>query len=393
MSDLTTKLQYLADTKTAIKEALVEKGVEVADTDTFRSYANKISSIESGGDLDGLIEGTITELESNVTSIKQYAFYYDSKLVSVNFPNATTAGKEVFYGCTNLESVNFPNLEITGRRFFYGCTKLTNVSLPNLTTDSESGYELFYGCTALTEVTLPKITRITGGMFEYCNALTKVNVTKELIESIGSSAFRGCSSITTADYPNATSIGNLSFDECTNLKTVNLPLADNKSTGSQRMFYHCTSLEELSLPSLTNMTTYFCNGNTSLRRVNLPVVREIMQMAFSGCTSLVIADFGLDSTTNYRVGAQAFQNCSNLQALILRRTTGIRTLPYTSTFTGSAIASGTGYIYVPRSLVATYQSATNWSTYASQFRALEDYTVDGTTTGEPDLAKMGITLS
>ena len=48
----------------------------------------------------------------------------------------------------------------------------------------------------------------------------------------------------------------------------------------------------------------------------------------------------------------------------------------------------TGYIYVPRALVDSYKSATNWSTYASQFRALEDYTVDGTIMGELDESKI-----
>ena len=33
----------------------------------------------------------------------------------------------------------------------------------------------------------------------------------------------------------------------------------------------------------------------------------------------------------------------------------------------------TGYIYVPRALVNSYKAATNWSTFASQIRAIEDY--------------------
>lgn len=49
MSDISTKLTYLNATKTAIKEAIVGKGIEIADADTFRSYAEKISSIEAGG--------------------------------------------------------------------------------------------------------------------------------------------------------------------------------------------------------------------------------------------------------------------------------------------------------------------------------------------------------
>ena len=53
-----------------------------------------------------------------------------------------------------------------------------------------------------------------------------------------------------------------------------------------------------------------------------------------------------------------------------------------------------GYIYVPRALLSDtdetkdYRRATNWSTFATQFRALEDYTVDGTTTGELDPNKI-----
>lgn len=49
MGTITDKLTYLQDTKTAIKNAIVGKGVSVSDSDTFRSYANKISSITTSG--------------------------------------------------------------------------------------------------------------------------------------------------------------------------------------------------------------------------------------------------------------------------------------------------------------------------------------------------------
>ena len=35
--------------------------------------------------------------------------------------------------------------------------------------------------------------------------------------------------------------------------------------------------------------------------------------------------------------------------------------------------NGTGFVYVPAESVDTYKSATNWSTYAEQIRAIEDY--------------------
>lgn len=47
MGTITDKLDYLEETKTAIKNAITAKGVSVSDTDTFRSYANKIDSIDT----------------------------------------------------------------------------------------------------------------------------------------------------------------------------------------------------------------------------------------------------------------------------------------------------------------------------------------------------------
>ena len=52
MGDIATKLAYLNETKSLIKQAIIDKGVSISDTDTFRSYADKISQITSGTTLD-----------------------------------------------------------------------------------------------------------------------------------------------------------------------------------------------------------------------------------------------------------------------------------------------------------------------------------------------------
>lgn len=46
MGTTAEKLAYLADTKTAIKNAIVAKGIEVLENTTFREYADKIGKIE-----------------------------------------------------------------------------------------------------------------------------------------------------------------------------------------------------------------------------------------------------------------------------------------------------------------------------------------------------------
>lgn len=60
MGTTADKLNYLMDTKTAIKEALIAKGVNVNNTDTFRSYADKIGQIQSGGREDTITYWDIT---------------------------------------------------------------------------------------------------------------------------------------------------------------------------------------------------------------------------------------------------------------------------------------------------------------------------------------------
>lgn len=49
--DIFAKINYLEQTKSAIKTAIINKGVAVSEADTFRSYASKIASISGGGEL------------------------------------------------------------------------------------------------------------------------------------------------------------------------------------------------------------------------------------------------------------------------------------------------------------------------------------------------------
>lgn len=113
-------------------------------------------------------------------------------------------------------------------------------------------------------------------------------------------------------------------------------------------------------------------------------VKNVRQYAFYGCSQLTSADFPLATS----IGSSTFSSCSQLTALILRSEKQC-TLSNANAFNSTPIKSGTGYIYVPSALIDSYKSATNWSTYAAQFRALEDYTVDGTITGALDPEKTG----
>ena len=112
-------------------------------------------------------------------------------------------------------------------------------------------------------------------------------------------------------------------------------------------------------------------------------VAQIGMSAFYSCNALTVVDVPNVTT----IASQAFGECSALESLILRSSV-IAILESSDSLKNSGIAKGTGFAYVPRDLVGSYQLATNWSTYANQIRAIEDYTVDGTTTGELDESKL-----
>ena len=126
------------------------------------------------------------------------------------------------------------------------------------------------------------------------------------------------------------------------------------------------SITELNCNLTTSIRKCAFRACTALASVNFPSVTSVALGAFWQCTALTKADFA----SPVAFANNAFYGCSALTAVILRNTEQVSTITGTP-FASSAIASGTGYIYVPAALVDQYKSS--WSTYASQIRAIEDY--------------------
>lgn len=89
----------------------------------------------------------------------------------------------------------------------------------------------------------------------------------------------------------------------------------------------------------------------------------------------------VDLTSATTIDAHAFDNCSNITVLVLRSET-LCWLNDISAFSNTPIESGYGLILVPSALLETYQKNVFWSTYVTAIRAIEDFTVDGTVSGE-----------
>lgn len=149
--------------------------------------------------------------------------------------------------------------------------------------------------------------------------------------------------ITEYSNDNLTHIGDYAFGACYEMTSVHLP---NMETAGAYAFHECGALISVNFPSLTKVPASF------MRRC-----KKAERAEFYKITS--IADYG-------------FYQCTPMVALIIR-TDSVCALLNTRALTGTKIASGTGYVYVPSSLVESYKSATNWTTYANQIRAIEDY--------------------
>lgn len=205
------------------------------------------------------------------------------------------------------------------------------------------------------------------------------------LTSIGRCAFNCCAALKTADLPNVTTFTSdqntdqCGFASCTALEEVNLPSL--KTIEGTRAFQKTTSLKYVNLPAAESIGYGYCFQYGGVREAVLPVVTSLGNGDFQSCP---LEKIDLSAVTS--IGG-SFELCKSFVALIIR-TPSVCTLTVNWGFKDTPIKIGTGYIYVPRALVDSYKVATNWSDMATQFRALEDYTVDGTTTGALDETKI-----
>lgn len=306
MGTTAEKLQYLNETKGMIKTAIKDKGVEIADTDTFRSYVDKIGEIPTTvveevikaekygmtmdnffGDVDenGALQNP-QPLSFNGVGIKivganvlKKAFEYNTLIKSFTMPDITEVSSDsgfsqVCYEASNLISASFPMLEtVSGSSCFYGAfykSGIVNVSFPKLksVTGSSCFNNIFYRC--------PNIK----------------NVIFESLESVSDSyVFNGacayCTSLESASFPKLKTINGYfreAFKDCTNLKSVDFSAVEEITTSSvfEQAFSNCTSLTSFSLPNF-NYTNY-----------GSPFGYSSSSFAFSGCTALTEIHFRAD---------------------------------------------------------------------------------------------------
>ena len=124
---------------------------------------------------------------------------------------------------------------------------------------------------------------------------------------------------------------------------------------------------------------YFLNGSALVNYIVLPGVSDISVDFIKNVTSVLGVDLGTNLST---IRATAFTGCSSFDTLVIRKSTGVPTLANISAFNNSCFASGKtgGTLYVYNDMIASYQSASNWSTIlgytTNQIKSIESTHTD-----------------
>lgn len=213
MATVAEQLQQLNDTKSAIKTAISNRGVAVADTDTFRSYADKIGEIQGGGgapatkfgvSIDNILgdvdaNGNYIEpsepVEASLAGIKNVpaqAFVYKFsgiRRLTINANDVISVGTKAFLGAfgtpntfaTDTLSISFDNLEEIVNApevFVRACdnrstaynANATSISFKNLKKISNSRQAFYYFASQVLanfDQMFPSLEEISGdGAFE-----------------------------------------------------------------------------------------------------------------------------------------------------------------------------------------------------------------------------------
>jgi len=408
------KLTYLAGTKTAIKDAIVAKGVSVGESDTFRSYAAKVAAIETGpGTGDHLVRfidfnGDILKEQyvnngQNATAptppTHQYLTFHSWNRAITNVTEDrdvgaiydTTDGKSYLFvtvnAITGLQPTIYLNKSTAAEmtiNWGHGDNSVTS-STGNITIQKPSeytagsyiititcsgAYTFGQGAAAtavfsngsyaaiLTAIYFgANITSVLGSSLQNCISVRRISIASA-ITTIGGGAFSTMRQIECIIVPHGvTSLGGSLAQNCFFLKFFVIPITVTVYTNY--LIYINYNVKKLIIPGSMNTTSQMFNQMYSLEDLQIQGAYTVISAGMcSSCRALRSFDAPSTITT---VQSTAFADCPNSKEYIFRSTTP-PTLANINAFTG---INPLCKIYVPDANLTDYKEATNWAAYAA----------------------------
>ena len=400
MSTIQENLDRIKNAKSAIKDAIIQKGVEVTDTEKIETYADKILQIKSGGgteipEFDPAGPLTIYCFEDLGDAYVKFNNQYQESTIQYSTDGETwgtytdetiklTKGQYVqFKGVITqyAQGGDFSTF-ILNRGLFNLYGNLT--SLDNYISTFDGGYKYnhmfektnVYDCSKLnTGIKTYTGSSVFSYMFKDCISLTKAPqlIATTLADSCYDSMFSGCTSLTTIPNLPATTLAyscySRMFSGCTSLTTVpDLPATTLANYCYSDMFSGCTLLTTLpsNLLPVTTLAQYCYNamfqGCTSLTTVpDLPattLAQHCYENMFSYCTGLTTLPSNLLPVTTLAQYCykNMFYNCTSLTTVPNLPATTLASSCYDSMFRGC-----TGLAETPEGWYLPAQTTNNYS--------------------------------
>ena len=289
-------------------------------------------------------------IPDGVTTIGDYAFYYNSKMIWVGIPEGVTAiGQGAFFGCSKLENIELPNSLVTiGEEAFRGCTSFTSVEITRNV--AEIGFLAFFYCPKVKEFKVSRMNNhfcsVDGVLYSkdmtvvhylgqgdnrptyvipntvktienycfYSSSLTSVTI-PEGVTKICQGAFFSNDYLTEAHIPNSVQeIADVAFCYCPRLKEINLP--EGLTYIGEQSFCHCDSIGEIIIPNTVHEIRDWAFRDCKLAKTikisdNATYIGEL---AFTGCES--VQEITVPGTVTY-IGANAFSQCYSLKRIVI----------------------------------------------------------------------------
>lgn len=320
-----------AGTPTATKGAVSNHSISVTP-----SVTNSAGYISSGTINGTAVSVSASELDSGAKSItangnSQDVVGYAS--VNVNVPNTYSAGDE-------------------GKVVSSGA--LVAQTSDTVTTNDT------YDTTLINSLT---VNVSGGGGLSTDDVIERTNfpatITYDGTKKPTDYVFMDCATIQSFTASKKIDIASGMFYRCTGLQSASFPLSETNNQSCNSCFYNCTSLQSLNIPKVIMLGQNALQNCTSLHTLVAPKMTGLRN-GFASGAGLQQVDLPVCGAIN---GNEHFKNNSGLTILVLRKTS-VCTLGNINSFTGTPFASdGTGgTLYVPNSLLSSYQSASNWTT-------------------------------
>lgn len=289
---------------------------------------NSVTSIGERAFSDCTSENlTEIEIPNSVQSIGNYAFYFCDYLINMTIPNSVaTLGVGVFDGCNNLESIKLGS----GVKIMDLSTFSTGQSLRKIDVDSNNkDYSSLDGvlfdkeknrliCYPMNKedvcYTVPSTVSIIEDKAFYCCDFTEVNLS-ENTKSIGAYAFWSCDNLTKINLPyGLLSIGSYAFSYCEKLSEITIP--NSVTTIGNHAFYYCIKLTNIALPdSVISIGKGVFARCTKLTNATLSNnIKIIDASTFSYCYDLTGITIP-NGVTN--IGYSAFDCCYSLMKVTI----------------------------------------------------------------------------